>query len=476
MKNIINKINLKEASPLINAIIKHDHSLVKFIIREDPLQLNKVDSIFRISPIMLFLYYDYPISYMNHEDINYRHIDRFGNNVFHYCQNEDKINYCLKKIEKNIILNKSNINISNKNKIFNEILKDKSIVIDNSFLLIKNDIESHNNLVSLIKSFNIKSRNGVKLVITKSLKDDLFHFELFNYLKILSSYSLKPYQLIRIIDAYSKSENKLDVDYFENLKKLLLLIEKKHPVDLFLIKLFNSKNDKNILREFDNVLKSIDEFVLESIPNKMTSFKSFITSLIWVKCKINCSDVYRLDLKKRLYKPKNALMKIDKSLVGKKYKVLVAKNSYELLNWTSDLINCLYTLRDVFDQREVVIIGIQDVKTNEIKYAVEVKDNIVTRFLGHRNKQVDENNPIFLEVYDLLYQRKIIKYPYVRELKYKKREEFFLNIYEYIQYAVFALLYAATIFLLPLILFSIPVIVSFYLLSSLVNISESKDI
>jgi len=81
MKNIINKINLKESSPLINAIIKHDHSLIKFIIREDPLQLNKVDSIFRISPIMLLLYYDYPISYINHEDINYKHIDRFGNNI-----------------------------------------------------------------------------------------------------------------------------------------------------------------------------------------------------------------------------------------------------------------------------------------------------------------------------------------------------------------------------------------------------------
>lgn len=463
---MLDKINTKDSSPLIKAILERDEETVKDLYKRSEVLINKVDPYFRISPLMILLAKKFPLSYLCHENFNYLHKDRLGRDIFYYCQNEEQILFCLKKMSHNYLINKESFCNAKVNKLLKNILDSKSVYLNSSYLFLKDEIESHNNIVDFLKSKNIYSKSLIHLILKKSIVNDIFHFDLILYLEILNKFDIPKEKYKKIVDAYNSNNfyEKNDYEYFSNLEKLAHLVSKKFSVSKMIIQIFNSmNNDDRIMFSLRSLLNYLDRLNKHSVPNKATTLNSLVSSLQHCVNKTNCDVRYQVDLKKRHYEPKSKVKNVHRVKINEEYLIEVATNSYHLMNWSSDLLNCLYQKRDDYNQRNKIILALRKIKTKEIKYAIEIENSIVTRFLGHRNRplnpEMSEKDLILIkQTYTLLYDRKIIKHNYETEGKIKKREKFFTNIYNKISYSVFGIIYfSIAIALLPLLLFIFPI-------------------
>jgi hypothetical protein len=485
--DIIEKLKNQKTNILIEAIIQRNLCEIKRIVKDEEYLLNKVDPILRVSPLMLFLEMEYPISFLDHSDFNYNHRDRLGRDILFYCKNEKQLDFCLSKIKTHFILDNTNdYKISKNNLLINNLLNERSIFVNDSFQLLDVQTKRYSCVLDFLKSGDFYSKGTIYLILKKTLDKEIFHFNLITFLEICKKYNLSKVEYRIIVESYFvqgiyQQEN---LDFFIKLNSLLSLIEDKYSVKKFMIQFFNSRKDTRINKLLKNVLEDLDRLNTFSVPNKATNLLNLLISLNHCINKTNCQDKYKIDLKKREYKIKKSLRSIDDLEVNEKYNIKIANHSYDLLNWGSDLLNCLYERRDVYNQKNTIIIALRNRKSGEIKYAIEIKNGIITNFLGYRNRKLDPKNNesdlnILKETYNFLYEKNLIKYKYIDEEKFKTREEVFLKIYKPFEYLYIGIIYILIIFVLfPLALLtapiSIPIIASFFI-SCFLSKKDRKD-
>ena len=477
---MVDNIDYKTASPLVQALISRDLCRIKDLIRSNSILLNKVDPSFRISPLMILLAKEYPLYLLDHEDFNYDHVDRLGRNILYYCQNEKQLLFCLKKIKKKFLIETDITSHIKLNKVLIDILKHKNIYTDDSFNLISDELERKEDIVEFLKEGNLYNRSLIHKILKKSIKDDVFHFNLIIYLEILKKHKISKDEYRRIIEAYSHYnlyDKKEDFDYFFRLDKLLSLISQKYKISKIMIQLFNSRKDDQFISNLKKVLIYIDRINIDFIPNNKSNINKILNCLNHCINKSNCELQYKVDLRLRNYSLSNKLQKIKNKQFNDKYEFDVATNSYELMNWGADLYNCLYERRDIYDQRDKIIICLRNKKNKEVRYAIEIMNGMISEFKGNRNRQLNPENSsdlsLLRNVHSFLYNNNIIKYDYEKNIIVKKREEVALKILNYFKYGTFSILYIlAVFFIVPFLIVLLPLLFTVLFLYSTINLNE----